>query len=250
MKKKALKNKNSKTAVIFPNWAVDSPDMFLHCARIPDVMVHIVKIREIYRRYKMSAPAYLFGFPLKKGFSTSVGSPSASTIRHLNVMSFAVSLGLYDRFLRLNGAPDLLIGGSPALLVSAKVKNYEKTLIRMICEENKDLDSIRIYQNMSERSAGALLGVNAVSRFSLLYFSRTVGKDTWQNILKEQKIHRLISLTCSLSKRRKTSATGSLPLEGLIETDPQLNWFWPLLKTNQSKGKIVSPTFPVRAGFL
>ena len=60
MKKKALKNKNSKTAVIFPNWAVDSPDMFLHCARIPDVMVHIVKIREIYRRYKMSAPAYLF----------------------------------------------------------------------------------------------------------------------------------------------------------------------------------------------
>lgn len=242
MKKKGLKNnKKGKVAVIFPNWAVSSVAMFLHCARIPDVMVHIVKMREIHKRYKIPAPAYLFGLPVKKSFSAStMGSLSASSIQHLNLMSFAVSLGLYDRFLRLRKViPDLLIGESPALLVSAKVKSYEKTLIKMICEKGVVSNSIRVYQKNSEGG----------ERFSLLYFSKTVEKSTWQNILKEQKIKTQVSMTCSLSSSAKAKLAGIAPIEGLIETDPKLDWFWPILQKNQSKSSFISPIFPLHPGF-
>ena len=254
MKKKALKTtKKGRVAVIFPDWAVNSVAMFLHCARIPDVMVHIVKIREIHKRYKIPAPVYLFGLPVQKGFSFSTKSSlSASSLQHLNLMSFAVSLGLYDRFLRLRGrAPDILIGGSSALLVSAKVKSYEKTLVKMICEKATAPTSIRIYQKISEKDGDSVLGVDR-ARFSLLYFSKTIEKATWQNILKEQKIKTQVSVACSPKSLKPSKSKADFnvgPAEGLIETDPQLNWFWPILKKSQSKGLIVSPTFPSQEGF-
>ena len=250
MKQKVLKqNKSSqrrgKTAVIFPDWACSSVNLFLHCARIPDVMVHIVKIREICKRYKIPAPPYLFGCS-----ASTVRAPYA--IKPLHVMSFAVGLGLYDRLLRVQGPPHLLIGGSPALLVSAKVKSYEKTLLKILYGTEEEPASIRIYQNESVDSGASVKGVGSLSSpFSLLYFSRTGGgRNIYPNIIKEHKISRCISLTCSpLRKRRKMSATQAVAMENVIETDPQLNWFLPILKKSQARGKIISSAFHAHTDF-
>ena len=250
MKQKALKTKmkKGKTAVIFPDRAVSSINMFIHCSRIPDIMVHVVKIREIYRRHKIPAPAYLFGLPSEKG--SLAGSNLASSDRNFHLMSFVVSLGLYDRFLRLRGLPDLLIGGSPALLVSARVKNYEKTVIRMICSAEgwAGSQSIRVYQSQRDKTEDSHFGMRLGLKFSLLYFSRTVGRGTWPNLIKEHKVRHCISLGDTLSslsrKRKATASTAGFSMEGLMETDPQLAWLLPILKKNRSsRGKIISPAF-------
>ena len=240
--------KASSTAVLFPDLSVRSTSMFIHCTRIPDVMVQVVKMREIYRRYKIPAPAYLFGLPQKsKSFDSS--------FQHLSLMSFAVSLGLYDRLIRLKGhTPDFLIGRSPALLVSAKVKNHEKSLIRLICEQKTEPESIRVYQK--EPSLGVkfspkrqaqwgkdTLKGSLVPRFSLLYFSKTMRKETLSNIVQEQKIKHCVSLTCHTADLRKIK---KLPcsVENWLDTDHHLHWFRPLLKKSPG-GKPLSSALNV-----
>ncbi len=242
---KAKPGKAVSTAVLFPDLSVRSTEMFVHCARIPDVMVQIVKIREICRRYKIPIPTYLFGLPQKsRSFDSS--------FQHLSLMSFAVSLGLYHRLIRLKGAPEFLIGRSPALLVSAKVKNHEKSLIRLICEQKTEPESIRVYQRKSPLKVGSShksrdqwekeAALRSGPRFSLLYFSKTLGRETLSNIVQEQKIKHCVSLSCHTVRQRKIKKP-PCSVENWADTDQHLEWFRPLLKKAPAgKGKVPSPT--------
>ena len=111
-----------RTAAFFNDSMLQPIDMFMHCSRIPDVMARIVKAREVLKKYKIQPPIWMFGL-VHKG---EVFEPYMQKL-----MSFLVDLGLYDRLVRLMGVPDFLVGTSQALLVSAKVKTFEKK-----CDKN------------------------------------------------------------------------------------------------------------------
>ncbi|MDE0518826.1 MAG: hypothetical protein OXH36_04640, partial [Bdellovibrionales bacterium] len=145
---------SNKTAALFSDFSLQSNNLFLHCSRIPDVMVRIIKAREILKRYKIQPPAWMFGIMNKgEGFDSPV---------HFRLMSFLISLGLYSRLVRLKGSPGFLIGNSYALLVSARVRTFEKSVIKIFCGREMEQRPLRVYQKKK--------GTTPV-RFSLLHFS-------------------------------------------------------------------------------
>ena len=223
MKKKQIKRKKvkttaRKTAAVFNNAVLKSNDMFLHCSRIPDVMNRTIRAREILKRYRIKPPAWMFGLAEKgEVFSSPV---------HLRLMSFLISVGLYDRLIRKNGAPDFLIGSSQALLVSARIKTFEKSVIKLFCGWQLRQDGLRVYQ---KKPNGAL-------RFSLLHFSESIEEGALQKMAKKHKVGRCILISpSSYSAQQKN--TVALKVESLIEKDSQLSWFWPVLRQKQLMGK-------------
>ena len=202
-----------KTAALFNNFAMQSNDIFIHCSRIPDVMTCVIKAREVLKKYKISPPDWMFGL-VHKGETPK--SPE-----QLHLMSFLMGMGLYNRMVRLIGMPNFLIGNSQALLVSAKVRTFEKMVINIFCGVEFQ-DYLRVYQKKTGNT----------SQFSLLHFSEKGGDQSLQSITKEYNISRCILISpssCEVVKRKSATPT----LEGLIEMDPQLAWFWPILKRNQ-----------------
>ena len=213
-----------KTAALFNDSALKSVDMFMHCSRIPDVMARIVKAREILKKYKIQPPVWMFGLIHK-------GEVFDSSVERL--MSFLISLGLYDRLIRLIGVPDLLVGTSQALLVSAKVKTFEKSVIRIFCGADFKQNSLRVYQKTQENN----------NRFSLLYFSENAKEATLQNMTNEYGIDHYVLISPSFHDVKRKNKSFSFKVKGLIEMDPQLAWFWPILKRRQLRkgsGKILS----------
>ena len=190
-----------------------SNDIFIHCSRIPDVMNCIIKARETLKKYKIPPPVWMFGLSQK-------GEKHKSP-EQFRLMSFLISLGLYNRLVRLMRVPDFLIGSSPALLVSAKVRTFEKMVINIFCGVELK-DSLRVYQKKVEHK----------SQFSLLHFSEKGVTQSLQNITAEYDISRFILISPSVDEIvRNKKAVPSI--EGFIEMDPQLAWFWPILKRNQ-----------------
>lgn len=214
-----------KTAVVFSDSLLPSVDIFMHCFRIPDVMVRIIKAREILKRHGFQIPEWMFGL-VNKGEVFNSSTP-------LRLMSFLVNLGLYDRLMRLSGTPDFLIGHSPSLLVSAKVKSFDRSLIKIFRNVESKQEPFIAYQRKA----------NNVSRFSLLHFSEAGGLKPLKSIVKEYGIDRCILIcTSSASVTKLKSAVPTCVIDSLIETDANLNWFWPILKRNRLKKELVKIT--------
>ncbi len=214
-----------RTAALFNDSALQSIDMFMHCSRIPDVMARIVKAREVLKKYRIQPPAWMFGL-VHKGevFDSDV---------HVRLMSFLISLGLYGRLVRLMGVPDFLLGASQALLVSAKVRTFEKNVIKIFCGAKYEQDSLRVYQKREKNS----------NRFSLLYFMEKAKNVDLDDMMKKYEIDQCILISPSLRELKSKEKVSSFTVKGLIEMDPQLAWFWPILKRKQLKkksGKIIS----------
>ena len=212
----------NKTAAVFGSFSLPMNDMFIHCSRIPDVMVRVVKAREILKRYRVQVPSWMFGL-MHKGeiFDSPV---------HFQLMSFLISLGLYDRLVRLEGKPDFLMGYSQALLVSAKVKTFESSVIRIFCGLEKKKDSIRVYKKIQKTPL----------RFSLCHFSNEPGNElsneTIKNMAKQYGVDCCILISPSAwDMRQKSTSFVFCTVKGLIEMDPQLAWFWPILQNGKLK---------------
>ena len=232
-----MKNtKKIKKAAVFQNTPLPWSDLF-HCARIPEVMAHIVRVREICRKYKIPAPSWMFGIRDK-----ATKAPSYSE-QHL--ISFLVNLGLYDRLVRLQGVPDFLIGDSPALLVAGKIKNYEKTILSILGDKSTNFlaqKPLRIYYKKADR-------------FVMLYFSQAGGDSVLKNIVNEYHIKKLVLVAPFVLGKMKTAlANKKLPcaVDLMVEKDPQLAWFWPILKRKtlgQSRKTFTSRMYPQDMGF-
>ena len=235
LRKTEKKDTVDKTAALFGEFALQSNDMFIHCARIPDVMVRVIKAREVLKRYKIQPPSWMFGL-MNKGeiFDSPV---------HFQLMSLLISLGLYDRLVRLKGAPDFLMGNSHALLVSAKIRTFERSVIRIFCGLEQNQDSLRVYKKNQ----------NPPLRFSLLHFSNETSDEAVQNMTKKYGVGYCILISPSaydLKKKQNTSSHSFFTMKGLIEMDPQLAWFWPILKRKQLKSrKALSRSFSLDTFF-
>jgi len=219
--------RNEKTAAVFDDFVLQSNDIFIHCARIPDVMMRIVKAREILRKYKIKIPAWMFGL-MHKGETFESGV-------HLQMMSFLMNVGLYDRLVRIVGAPDFLIGSSPALQVSARVKTFEKSVIKIFCGTKFKQSSVSIYQKKTGK----------YPRFSLLHFSDKVKETALRNTAKEYGIeHCILIPPSSWGMDAGSHQESFVTIRSLIEMDPRLAWFWPILKRRQVKfNKVISTPF-------
>lgn len=214
-----------KTAVVFNDSLLPSVDMFMHCFRIPDVMVRIIKAREILKRHGFQVPEWMFGL-VNKGEVFKSSTP-------LRLMSFLVNLGFYDRLVRFSGTPDFLIGHSPSLLVSAKVKSFDRSLIKIFHGMDIKQEPFIAYQRK----------LNSVSRFSLLHFSEAGGLKPLKSIVKEYGIDRCILIcTSSGSVAKLKSTVPSCVIESLIETDANLSWFWPILRQSRLKKEMMKIT--------
>ena len=217
--------KQNKTAAVFNDFVLESNEMFIHCCRIPDVMVRVIKAREILKKYKIKPPAWMFGLA-EKGETFDSPAP-------LHLMSFLVSMGLYDRLVRLIGTPDFLIGSSRALMVSAKLNTFEKNTVKIFCGMKHDSNCLSVYKKKQSKMV----------RFSLLHFSEQVKKDTFQIVVKNYGIeHCVLICPSSYNNIKENSKTAPWTVEGLIEMDPQLAWFWPILKRKQLAKS--GPTLP------
>ena len=203
-----------KTAAIFNNFAAQPNDIFIHCSRIPDVMTCIIKAREILKKYKISPPMWMFGLTYK---GEKLKSPE-----QLNLISFLINVGLYNRLVRLVGVPHFLIGNSPALLVSAKVRTFEKMVINIF--QGVELkNGLMLYQKRTRN----------VSYFSLLHLSEKENSISLQNVIKQCDISRCILISpasCDTIVQNKSRVPR---VESLIEMDTQLTWLWPVFKRNQ-----------------
>ena len=208
-----------KTAALFNDSSLQSIDMFMHCSRIPDVMARIVKAREVLKKYRIQPPAWMFGLVHK-------GEVFESDV-HLRLMSFLISLGLYGRLIRLMGVPDFLLGTSQALLVSAKMRTFEKNVIQIFCGAKAEQDSLRIYQKQPEN----------INRFSLLYFMETAKDVDLHGMMKKYEIDHCILVSPSFRELKSKGKASSFTVKGLIEMDPKLAWFWPILKRKQLREK-------------
>lgn len=205
-----------RTAAIFNDLALESSEMFIHCLRIPDVMVRVAKAREVLKKYKVRPPAWMFGL-IDKG--ENFDSPT-----HLKLMSFLISLGLYERMVRLIGPPDFLVGSSRALLVSAKVGTFEKNVIKIFYDMKYNANYLSVYKKKPDKK---------ITRFSLLHFSEKSEKNTFQSVAQMYKVDRCILISPSPDCVKEDDATGSFTAEGLIEMDAQLGWLWLILKRKQ-----------------
>ncbi len=204
-----------KTAAVFNDLVLESNEMFIHCLRIPDVAVRVAKAREILKKYKVKPPAWMFGL-------TNKGETFDSPV-HLKLMSFLISLGLYDRMVRLTGLPDFLMGSSRALLVSAKVGTFEKNIMKIFCSKKYNSNYLSVYKKKQGK----------VAKFTLLYFSEKSKKNTFQSVAKMCKIDRCILISPSHDSVQEENSRGSITAEGLIEMDSQLAWLWLILKRKQ-----------------
>ena len=217
---------NQKTAALFNNSVLQSNEIFMHCSRIPDVMTRIIKARRVFKKYKLQPPAWMFGL-MDKG--ETFNSPA-----HLRLMFFLVSVGLYDRLVRRMGLPHFLIGNSQALLVAAKIRTFEKSIIRIFCEAETTQTALMVYQ----KSAGN------ISQFSLLHLSETVKDAVFHSITQEYGVDRCILIfPFAYGVKQPDTTSASFTVEGLIEMDPQLAWLWPILKRRQMKSEKISSNF-------
>ena len=73
------------TAVLFNHSTLQSNDVFIHCVRIPDVMVRVIKARELLKKYGVQPPAWMFGLTYK-------GDKLISPI-HFQLMAFLNQIG-------------------------------------------------------------------------------------------------------------------------------------------------------------
>ena len=210
-----------KTAGIFNDSVLSSADMFMHCSRIPDVMIRVIRAREVLKRYGMQVPEWMFGL-VNKGEVFDSPVP-------LRVMSFLVSLGLYDRLVRFEGIPDFLVGHSQALLVSAKIKAFDRSFIKVFRGMESQQESFIVYKKRKDN----------ISRFSLLHFSQAGRFKLLKDIIKEYGIDRCILIcTSPTSIVKLKEVLPSCTFESLVERDPQLYWFWPILNRSYLKKKM------------
>ncbi len=202
-----------KSLVIFNSPASRTGSaLFTHFIRIPEVSIRLTKTREILKRYKIQPPAWMFGLIYK---GEQPNKPA-----HLRLMSLVINTGLYDRHVRLKGAPDLLAGTDEDLSVSAKVKTFEKTVIKIFCGWQAKQNSLKIYKKTKKRPC----------RFSLLHFSEEIDTGSFYDIINRHEIKRCVLIPSSARNILNKQPDSSLTMEGLIEKDPLLKWFHPVLK--------------------
>ena len=118
--------------------------------------------------------------------------------------------------------PDFLIGSSLALQVSARVKTFEKSVIKIFYGAKFKQNSISIYQKK----------VGKYPRFSLLHFSDTMKETVLRNIAREYGIeHCTLISPSSWGTDIRSNQDSFVTIRNLIEMDPQLAWLWPIFKT-------------------
>ncbi len=219
------KNKSSMKplCVLFSSATVDSMDMFSHCVRIPDIMARMGRAREVFQKYQIPVPLWLFGLvDGREIFDSPV---------HLHLISFLMSLGFYDRLLRLYCMPRILIGRSTALLVATGAKMFEKAVLEIYfqaTESDKKKDKLYVFRKKPNHPTGFSsldLGENESE-----ILSKLDAKYRNQNCV-------LILPSCFGLKEEKDLSHFPFVFRDMVKMDTNLSWFWPILRRRQLEQK-------------
>ena len=209
--------RNKTKAVFFYPLILHSSNVFRHYARIPDVMLCMNRARQILKNRELPIPLWLWNLMERR-------EPVNSVIQ-IRLMSFLVSMGLYERLIRVTAAqPAFLVGVSPALCVCARAKTFEKVLLNIISGENFDQKIVKVYKRKSPTS----------SYFSLQYFSK-MEKETFKKWDKKQYFNHYTSILPVANREKNRIMKQAIALEEVIERDSLLSWFWPILKREKMK---------------
>lgn len=217
IKTNGTKTKNKTKAVFFYPPMLHSSNVFRYYARIPDLMLCMNRARQILKSRGLPIPVWLWSLMEQR-------EPFNSVIQ-TRLMSFLVSVGLYERLIRITAAqPDFLVGVSPALCVCARSKTFEKILLNIVSGEDYDQKIVKVYKRKSPTSP----------YFSLQYFSK-MENETFEKWSKKQYFNHYTSVL-PVSKREKNRIMKqTIALEEVIERDSLLSWLWPILKRQKMK---------------
>jgi len=214
--------------VLFSSSLVQSSNILNQYLRIPDVLARVVKAKGVLQKNKLPAPLWMYGLAEKKNTAQ----------RYL--ASFLVTLGLYDRFVRFHGVPDLLMGSSLAVSVATRTKTFERSMIKILMGMHHASQAMRIYKRKADWSARIS---QKSARFSLLSFSKSVNhKLILQSLKQEYPLVKgvLISthpLQCDILP---TTQTG-LSFKSFIDMDLRLEWLQALLRRSQIQKHSIKP---------
>ena len=204
--------------------------MFNQYLRIPDVLARVVKAKVILQKNKLPVPLWMYGLAGKK----------KNNIVQWHLASFLVTLGLYDRFVRFHGVPDLLMGSSLAVSVAARMKTFERSMIKILMGMPYASQAVRIYKKktdwfdqISHKSA----------RFSLLSFSKSVNHTLiLQSLKQEYPLANGVLISVHPSQCDALFANQSiLSFKNFVDMDLQLGWLQPLLRRSQIRKYSMKP---------
>ena len=214
--------------VFFSSSLIPSHEILAQYLRIPDVMARVVKAKEILQKNKLPPHLWMYGLSeLKKGAEFSV---------HRNLMSFVVSLGFYDRFVRLYGAPEFLIGSSLAVSVAARMRTYERSIIKILMGADFKGRAMKIYK---KKNLQPISGWPKPDRFLLLSLSQSFNHHLiFQSLKDEYQCSKgvLISTAPFEANTLSISKNCDFALKDFISMDSRLAWLWPALYHSRSGG--------------
>lgn len=224
------KDKTDCSLVLFSSSLVQSSNMFNQYLRIPDVLARVVKAKGVLQKNKLPVPLWMYGLADKK----------KNNIVQWRLASFLVTLGLYDRFVRFHGVPDLLMGSSLAVSVAARMKTFERSMIKMLMGMNYASQAVRIYKKRTDWSTQIS---QRAARFSLLSFSKSVNhKLILQSLKQEYPLAKGVLISAHPSQYNILSATQTdLSFKNFIDMDLQLGWLQALLRRSQIRKHSIEP---------
>ena len=215
-KKSSRIEESKKQAVFFSSDVFQSAGMFQHSLRIPDVMICVNKARFILNHKGLKAPLWMWGLVEKGETFTSPAD--------MRLMSFCLSVGLYERLLRRSPArPDFLIGSSPALGVCARVRTFERAVMDIMSGKPLKDTSARVYKRRSPDSI----------YFSLQYLSKN--PRVLKDLKKRHRIAHCVSVLPLSKKEQKQISSAGAGLEFVWDKDLLLSWLNPVFKRYQMK---------------
>ena len=219
--------------VFFSSSLIPSTGVLHQYCRIPDVLARVVKAKVILQKNKLSVPLWMYGLSDKK----------ENNLVQCRLASFLVTLGLYDRLVRFHGVPDFLMGSSLAVSVAARMKTFERSIIRILMGMHYDSQAIRVYKKKPDPS---LQGMQKSARFSLLSFFKSVNHKLILQSLKQECPSAnglIISIHPSKSdihSMRFGSSKSDFSFKNFIDVDLQLKWLRPALRRSQIRKKHIS----------
>jgi hypothetical protein len=167
---------------------------------------------------------------------------SDESARYLNrevrlVLAAAVQLGLFDRYLRNNKMPEMLVGdirNFSAVSVASKTNTF-KELVSAICGQGNETD----FGVLPVMNGSQLPEYQAFQKRGDSYEASNISGDGLNSILpqlaQEKSIRRLIAVgpgPLSLSKELEYGALSDVICLESIDMDPMLNWFWPSVRSS------------------
>ena len=224
------KDKTDCSLVLFSSSLVPSSNMFNQYLRIPDVLARVVKAKRILQKNKLSVPLWMYGLSGKK----------KNNIAHWHLASFLVTLGLYDRLVRFHGVPDLLMGSSLAVSVAARMRTFERSMIKILMGMHSTSQAVRIYKKKTNWSQYTS---RKSARFSLLSFSKSVNHELiLQSLKQEYPLAQGVLISAHPSQYDILSAAQTgLSFKNFVDTDLQLEWLQALLRRSQIQKHSLKP---------